>query len=375
MRRRALTLLIVVLVAAAAYAAARSRRDFWDFEVYRRAAVRALAAEPLYRADDGHYQFKYWPAFALAMAPFGRLDPELGKVIWYTLTVACIGVFIERSIVLLPGRRSSTRWLAWLTLLFTGKFIVKELVNGQTNALFGVLAMAALASAAAGRPLRAGALVGIAAFVKPYAVLFVPWLAAAVGLRAAAASIAVLMGGWLLPAAVYGWQGNLDLLRAWYATVVETTPANLLFPENISIAAFWAKWIGPGPRASLLTIAAVAACLVGAAYAWAARRRVDEPEYLELAYLLLLVPLVSPQGWDYVLLLGVPAIVCLLDRLRDRSTAWRTVTLAGLLLTSFTIYDLLGRSAYLALMSWSVVTAGALLAAVSLLQLRRSAAV
>ena len=41
-----------------------------DFEVYRTAAARALDAEPLYRADDGHYQFKYLPAFALAMAPF-----------------------------------------------------------------------------------------------------------------------------------------------------------------------------------------------------------------------------------------------------------------------------------------------------------------
>ena len=35
-----------------------------DFEVYWTAANRALDAQPLYQPADGHYQFKYLPAFA-----------------------------------------------------------------------------------------------------------------------------------------------------------------------------------------------------------------------------------------------------------------------------------------------------------------------
>ena len=54
---------------------ARVQYRMEDFSVYRRAAVRAAQAEPLYRSDDGHYQFKYLPAFALVMTPFGLL-PE-----------------------------------------------------------------------------------------------------------------------------------------------------------------------------------------------------------------------------------------------------------------------------------------------------------
>ena len=42
-----------------------------DYEVYRRAAERALVAAPLYRPEDGHYQFKYLPAFAVVMLPLG----------------------------------------------------------------------------------------------------------------------------------------------------------------------------------------------------------------------------------------------------------------------------------------------------------------
>ena len=47
------------------------------------------------------------------------------------------------------------------------------------------------------------------------------------------------------------------------------------------------------------------------------------PEYLECALLMLLIPLVSPQGWDYVLLLATPAVVCLVDRWREFPTIWR----------------------------------------------------
>ena len=48
----------------------RIGRHMRDFAVYRQAATRALYAEPLDRPEDGHFQFKYLPIFAYAMAPF-----------------------------------------------------------------------------------------------------------------------------------------------------------------------------------------------------------------------------------------------------------------------------------------------------------------
>src|SRR5581483_12125139 len=91
-RQAILWTIVVVVVATAGYVYARHRRDFWDFEVYRTAGARVLAAQPLYQAEDLHYQFKYWPAFAFAMVPFARLSPEAGKVIWYALSVAFIAL-------------------------------------------------------------------------------------------------------------------------------------------------------------------------------------------------------------------------------------------------------------------------------------------
>jgi hypothetical protein len=132
----------------------------------------------------------------------------------------------------------------------------------------------------------------------------------------------------------------------------------------------WAKWIGPGAPAVWLAAATTMLSLSAAAVLWLRRGGLARPAFLEVGYLLLLIPLISPQGWDYVLLLGTPAIVCLVDRFREASPGWKTATAAGFLLTSFTIYDLVGRSLYLTLMSFSVITVGALLLAAATLRLR-----
>jgi hypothetical protein len=46
------------------------------------------------------------------------------------------------------------------------------------------------------------------------------------------------------------------------------------------------------------------------------------------------------------------------------------VTAAGFLLTSFTVFDILGRTLYVHLMEWSAITVGAVALAASLARLR-----
>ena len=83
-----------------------------------------------------------------------------------------------------------------------------------------------------------------------------------------------------------------------------------------------------------------------------------------------IVALLSPQGWDYVLVIGLPAYVCLVDRWNELSPPWKAVTATGMLLTGFTIFDLLRRPLYTVLMQWSVVSVGAVLIAAALIRLR-----
>lgn len=363
---------MLALVATIAYAM-RVRHEMVDFAVYRTAGARAIDAAPLFRADDGHYQFKYFPAFALAMTPLAVVSEERAKAIWFAVSVALLVVLVRLSIRTLPERRQSERLLAWMAVVLMAKFYLHELNLGQTNVLLGVLLTGALAAARQGRAAWAGVLVGAGVFVKPYALILVPWLFFAAGAGGLAAFAATFAVGLLLPATVYGWSGNLDQLGGWYRTVTDTTAPNLLAPENVSIATMWAKWLEPGQTASTLATATVAIVLAGATTAWLWRRRVRQPAYLEFGVLMLLVPLISPQGWDYVLLLATPAAVCLVDRFREMGRSWQIVTAAAFVFMSFTIYDLLGRALYVRMMALSVVSVAAIVLVGSLVAVRRRA--
>jgi hypothetical protein len=371
--RRLAWVLLAVGAAAAIYVVAEQRDYIRDFGVYQTAARRALAGEPLYRADDGFFQFKYWPAFALAMAPFAYLPHELAKFLWFAISAGLIAALLALSIQLLPDRRLSEQALAWWTLLMTAKFIVRELCNGQTNALLGVLAVGALAALRSGRAARAGALVGAAVFAKPYALILVPWLAVTHGLRALAAAGGVVLAGLLVPALIYGWSGNLALLADWYRTVSATTDETLAVRENMSFASLYGKWLGATPAAYLLALASSAAAGLLALRAWWRRDRVARPDYLDVGLLLLLVPLVSPQGWDYVLLIAAPAVVCLIDRYGALSGVWRIAVAAGFLLTSLMLFDLYRRTVYVALTGGGVMTIGGVLLVLAAARLRARA--
>jgi hypothetical protein len=250
------------------------------------------------------------------------------------------------------------------------KFYAHELNLGQTNILLGAVLVSGLLAAERGQAALAGALVGLGVFVKPYAVILLPWLLPGVGLQGVAAAAVVLMSGLLLPSLVYGWGGNIDEVLGWYRTVTDTTAPNLLQPENVSLATMWAKWLGPGPLAGRLAIATVALALIVVAWAVWRRSRVRIPAYLEFGLLMLLVPLISPQGWDYVLLVATPAVVCLVDRFGEMTPPWRVVTALAAVLMSFTIFDLLGRALYTRLMAVNIVSVAALALFAALAHLR-----
>ena len=348
----------------------RVQHEMVDFITWREAAARGLHAEPLYRPEDGHYQFKYFPAFALMMAPFALLDQETGKMIWFAVSFGLLAAFLRWSVAALPERRRPERTLLWIAIVLMAKFYAHELLLGQTNLLLGSLLVAALLAIQIDQPIVAGGLVGAAVFVKPYALVMLPWLVVTQGAAAGAMAGGILLTGLVLPAAVYGWRGNHDLLVGWYRSVSDSTAPNLLGNDNVSLAAMWAKWIGPGPLAAALAVASGAAALGLVIAVWRRRRGIGTPEYLEFALLMLLVPLLSPQGWDYVLLLATPAVVCLVDRWGELERPWQWLLGLALALMCFTMFDIMGRAVYGVFMTLSVVTVCALCIAVGLAHLR-----
>ncbi len=94
------------------------------------------------------------------------------------------------------------------------------------------------------------------------------------------------------------------------------------------------------------------------------------PEYLDAALLLFVIPLLSPQGWDYVLLVSTPAVMLLLDRLDELDKPSRWLLFASLALAGLTLWDVLGREPYRQFMMSRIVTLGALFQVWLVLRLR-----
>ncbi|HJR57913.1 MAG TPA: glycosyltransferase family 87 protein [Vicinamibacterales bacterium] len=346
-----------------------------DFEVYWTAAARAASAEPLYRPSDGHYQFKYLPAFAVLSAPVARLPLPHAKAAWFAASAALLVVFVSLSLAILPARRRPSWGLALIVVIAMGKFYGHELTLGQVNLLFGVIATAGILMIRAGRDAAAAALFVAAIAVKPYAIVFLPWIALVRGRRAGVTAVAATAALLALPVVLYGLGGTIDLHRAWWATVTESTAPNLTNADNVSVAGMFAKWFGARPAASVASLLASAALVAAAALVIARRREIAHAEALEGALLLTLIPLLSPQGWDYVFLVATPAVAMFAnydDLLPDgvRWLTWAAVVVAGL-----SLFDLMGRERYAVFMSWSVITVCffVLVTALVSLRIRRAA--
>jgi len=346
-----------------------------DFQVYRTAAERAAVADPLYREDDGHWQFKYLPAFAVLAAPLAVIPLPAAKGAWFAMSAVLMVVLLWLSLRAMPEIRRPPVVLLVVTFLAMAKFYAHELALGQVNLLFAVLAVLAIVLMRSGREIPAGVALAFAVIVKPYAAIFLPWLALRRNRTAFVAMLAALAILLLLPAARYGWEGNLRLLGDWWRTVTTTTAPNLGNPDNVSLRSMFTRWLGPDSAAPILAAAVSAILLALAAIVMAGRGSLPRSDALEASLLLLMIPLLSPQGWDYVLLISTPAVMLLVNYLPALPQGMRTMAVIAIAAIAFSIFDLIGRTAYTTFMRLSLITIFALIevAAVVTLRFRRAA--
>jgi hypothetical protein len=224
--RRRLLLVAVVLAAAGTLFLAKTARKMPDLAVYHRAGARVVEAQPLYQAADGHYQFKYPPFAALLFAPLGRLPLEAAKAVWFAIVILAIVGSLALSRRLVADTRHGTV-LVVLTLLVEAKFFGHELTLGQANAVLLFLLLVALHRLREGGSVAAGLLLAVAISVKPYALVFLPFLALRRQLRALGAALLGLAACSAAPALRYGIGPTIELYREWRATLGVSTPALL----------------------------------------------------------------------------------------------------------------------------------------------------
>ena len=346
-----------------------------DFEVYWRTGARAAHAEPLYRVTDGEYQFKYFPAAAVLAIPIGALPYPVARGLWFGALLGALVAVLRLSVRTLPERRKPVGVLLAVLIVCLGKYYARELVLGQINLLLVLIVISAMLALKAGREAHAGWLVALAVMVKPYGLILVPWLIARGRTRSVVTVAAGMVVAFLLPATIYGLAGSVALHLDWWRTVTATTAGVVTHPDNVSLAAMYVKWFGVTATASTFTVVTAVALLGLAAAVFLGRRRVPQPDGLEAGLLIALTPLLSPQGWDYVLVVCTPGVVCLANYIDRLPRALRLLSVVAIAAIGLTLFDLVGRTAYYALIRMSVVTLGVLvvIALLGVLRVRKAA--
>jgi len=353
-------LVLLVLVLGFAF---RIRHDMRDFEVNYEAAQRLRSAESLYRVEDQHYMFKYLPASAILYAPLTYFSPAAAKALWYALLLLCSGLMIHLSGRLLPSGKNRPGYVWFVPPLILLKYFFREWDLGQINTVVTVVLLlmlgcliSAMDKGTSRREAAAGVLWGVSTALKPYAVIFLLYLILKKKWRAAAAGILTLGAALILPSLYYGWMGNLTVLREWFATLSQSTPHLLDTQDNVSLFALFLKWTGSRNMALPLAGAAIAALALLVFWMIIKGREHEGSIFLEGAVLLTCIPLVSPLGWDYTLIMSLPLLMLLLWHFRGFSRWGRVVLALDLLVVFVSFYDVLGAALYEVFMSWSLIT-------------------
>jgi alpha-1,2-mannosyltransferase len=375
-----------VLLAAAAIAllaalfALKISGGMADFEVNYKAGNRLWTGETLYRTADSHWQFKYSPFSALVYLPLSALPLPAAKAIWFALVILSIGTIVALGrATVASGSGARTRAIVLLSFLVLAKLFLREVQLGQINAVITALLMGMTAlivrddngaSPSSARQISAGLLWGLAAALKPYALIFLPYFILKGKWRTLASGAAVIAFSLGVPSLFYGIPGNLNVIREWITSLSRSTPGLLAAQDNVSLLAFLMKWTNGAAAASLIYGLGVAILAALTLLFLSRGRGVPRAAAAESALLLVFIPLISPLGWDYTFLSAFAAVVIVVDRMGAFPKPARIFLAVNFLVVALALYDLLGRRFYAEFMSWSIPTLNFLIVAGALFHLR-----
>ncbi len=185
--------------------------------------------------DDIYQQFHYPnpPIQALILAPFARLDPVPGALLWFTLKLGMAAAAWVWAVRLSrDGPEPIPLWALVAAGLFTLHPVQGDLSHGNVNIFIAFLVFGSLEAFRRGYDITAGLALALAVGCKVTPALFLPYFlwkrawrlsaAAAVGLVLWLAVVPAAALGWgrgQTPAE--GWDHNRTLLTSWYTTMVK----------------------------------------------------------------------------------------------------------------------------------------------------------
>jgi len=363
LKNRSFWLLIFLILIFSALFLFKVKNEMIDFEVNYRAGERIRADETLYRTEDGHFQFKYPPFSALIYLPLSYLPLVAAKSIWYLIILLSTGFILYFSKRLIISEPKVSSLLPVFTFLILARYFLREIQLGQINAviIFILTIMVYLMISrenlsSSWREIVIGLLWGFSASLKPYAFIFFPYFLIKKKWQTLSSGILFLIMAFFTPALFYGIKGNVLVHMEWKSLLSQSTPILFNSQDNISIIAFFTKWTDSVNVSFCLYVTTVIFLAFFLLIIFFKGLKIPKSSLLDSSILLILIPLVSPLGWDYTLISSALGVMIILHNFFKYSKLWRSLLVINFFIIFFSLYDILGKKLYSSFMSWSIIT-------------------
>ena len=324
-----------------------------DFTVYRDAAAAVLHGQDPYAIRNVRgWAYVYPPPFSIVMVPFALLPLPVSVLAWYFV---CAGLTV--SAVSMSGRlagagfASDRKRLAtvFIPALIVSVWFTVGLTRGQASVLMSWLVIAAIFWEKKGRTAAGAACLGGAVLLKAFALTLLCYYAWRGRWKMVAVTlVAILLGGLVLPSAVFGWRGNLHYIGEWTNEVAgpalgsESSRSHselydqllsMERPRNQDLGSVMQR-LGEGDQTRLMVLALAAALALPI---WLLGRKANaQSEPLILGAVVVWMLLVSPVAEDHYFSLYVLPAAYALAALMDadrwvRRWGYAALTAVGLL--------------------------------------------
>ncbi len=197
-----------------------------DFTVYQLAGGAVVDGTDIYQVHNVRgWAYVYPPPFAILMVPFAVVSVFWGALIWYLISVLLIiwavllCVRIVHSAFFLNDHPLILSLVPVAILLL---WFMSGLARGQASVLLMWLVLAAFCWHWEGHDLRGGACLAGAILLKAFPLVLLAYFAWRKKWKFLLATlIAVIIGGLLIPGAVFGFKKDLAYWKSWEQIIVQ----------------------------------------------------------------------------------------------------------------------------------------------------------
>lgn len=372
--KRVILVFVAILILAAVYQF-WVRKDMSDFGMYYRAGERIISGETLYRESDGHLKYYYSPTSALFFAVFSHVPYEWAKLLWYILQFLFLAGVFFLSLRILPSPEKNAASVCLWAFFILLKFLGREVELGQMNLLILFVLTLMLYFLLEKREVASGLLLAPSLFFKPYALVFLPYFLIKKKYRAVCVGLSVFLVGLILPALFYGFRGNLIVLKEWTFSLSHSAPSHFSGYDNASLYGFLSKAFPADWSKGVVTVLILVFLLLALALLWMIRtgrasREVQRPEVLESSFLFIMIPLLSPLGWNYIYLYSFLAVMLIVSVFKKYPLALKLILIINFIMISTSLVEIWGKELFHFYTQYSLVAVNYLVVLFGLFYLR-----